>query len=107
MALVLRRSVGGARRKASDPLDQPGVLVLDRELSPVSRTEAATQWIAALPLSDLFASWGMLPAVIYPAATLARAGDVARAHATLPVTTAAGSGSRRHHWTATATETSP
>jgi DNA-binding CsgD family transcriptional regulator len=85
MALVLRRSVGGARRKASDPLDQPGVLVLDRELSPVSRTEAATQWIAALPLSDLFASWGMLPAVIYPAATLARAGDVARAHATLPV----------------------
>jgi DNA-binding CsgD family transcriptional regulator len=85
MALVLRRSVGGARREASDPLDQPGVLVLDRELSPVSRTEAATRWIAALPLSDLFASWGMLPAVIYPAATLARAGDVARAHATLPV----------------------
>ena len=85
MALVLRRSVGVARREPSDPSDQPGVLVLDGELSPVSRTEAATRWIAALPLSDLFASWGMLPAVIYPAATLARAGDAARAHATLAV----------------------
>jgi DNA-binding CsgD family transcriptional regulator len=85
LALVLRRSVGGAGREAFDPFDQPGVLVLNRELSPVSRTEAATRWIAALPLSDLFASWGMLPAVIYPTATLARAGDAGRAHATLPV----------------------
>ena len=67
------------------PLDPPGVLVLDRDLSTVSRTEAATRWIAALPLADLFARWGMLPAAIYPAATLARAGDVARAHVTLPL----------------------
>jgi DNA-binding CsgD family transcriptional regulator len=85
LARVLRRSVAGARREWFYPLDQPGVLVLDRELSPVSRTEAATRWIAALPMSDLFASWGMLPAAIYPAATLARAGDAARAHATLAV----------------------
>ncbi len=29
--------------------------------------------------------WGMLPAVIYPAATLARGGDLAHAHALLPM----------------------
>jgi DNA-binding CsgD family transcriptional regulator len=85
MAVVLRRSVGGVRREAPDPRDPPGVLVLDRDLSPVSRTEAATRWIAALPLADLFATWGMLPAAIYPAATLARRGELVRAHATLPV----------------------
>ena len=72
MAVVLRRSVVDVRREGPDPSDPPGVLVLDRDLRPVSRTEAASRWIAALPLADLFASWGMLPAVIYPAATLAR-----------------------------------
>jgi hypothetical protein len=41
--------------------------------------------LAALPLADLFAMWAMLPAFVYPAATLARRGDLARAHATLPV----------------------
>lgn len=85
MATVLRRSVGRVRRDAPDVSDPPGVLVLDRDLSPVSRTESAARWIAALPLADLFASWGMLPAFIYPAATLARCGDQARAHATIPV----------------------
>jgi DNA-binding CsgD family transcriptional regulator len=85
MAVALRRSVVEVRRGGPDPSDGPGVLVLDRDLSPVSRTEAATRWIAALPLADLFAMWGMLPAFVYPAATLARRGDLARAHATLPV----------------------
>lgn len=87
-ARVLRRSIAGSPRvpsQAAGPVDPPGVLVLDRELSPVSRTETATCWISALPMSGLFASWGMLPAVIYPAATLARAGQGAWAHATLPV----------------------
>jgi DNA-binding CsgD family transcriptional regulator len=85
MAVALRRSVCFVRRDASEPPDPPGVLVLDRDLSPVSRTEAASRWIATLPMADLFIRWGMLPAVIYAAATLAREGDVSRAHATLPV----------------------
>ena len=84
MAVVLRRSVVDVRRAGPDSSDPPGVLVLDRDLRPVSRTDAASRWIAALPLADLFAMWGMLPAVIYPAATLARSGDPAHAHATLP-----------------------
>jgi DNA-binding CsgD family transcriptional regulator len=85
MALSMRRSVADSPRRSPDPSDGPGVLVLDHDLAPVSRTEAATRWIAALPLADLFAMWGMLPAFIYPAATLARRGDLAHAHATLPL----------------------
>jgi DNA-binding CsgD family transcriptional regulator len=84
MAAPMRRSVVGVRRTGPDPSDGPGVLVLDRTLSPVSRTEAATRWIAALPLADVFAMWGMLPAPIYPAAALALLGDLAHAHATIP-----------------------
>jgi DNA-binding CsgD family transcriptional regulator len=84
MAVVLRRSVVDVRREGPSPSDPPGVLVLDHDLRAVSRTEAAGRWIAALPLADLFSLWGMLPAVIYPAATLARSGDLAHAHATLP-----------------------
>ena len=79
-AAVGRRRTPGR----TDPSDPPGVLVLDRDLRAVSRTDAASRWIAALPLADLFTLWGMLPAVIYPAATLARSGDLAHAHATLP-----------------------
>ncbi len=46
MAVVMRRSVIGVRRAGPGPTDPPGVLVLDRDLRPVSRTEAATRWIA-------------------------------------------------------------
>jgi DNA-binding CsgD family transcriptional regulator len=84
MALALRRSIVDVRRDGPDASDPPGVLVLDCDLRPVSRTDVASRWISALPLADLFALWGMLPAVIYPAATLARSGDLAHAHATLP-----------------------
>ena len=85
VAVVMRRSVAGAPRDQVGATDPPGVLVLDSNLRPVSRTAAADRWMATLPLADLFAAWGMLPAVIYPAATLARIGDLARAHAVLPV----------------------
>jgi DNA-binding CsgD family transcriptional regulator len=84
MAVALRRSVVGVHREGPEWPDRPGVLVLSRELTLVSRTEAADRWMATLPMADLFASWGILPAVIYPAATLARDGRVASAHATLP-----------------------
>jgi DNA-binding CsgD family transcriptional regulator len=57
--------------------------VLDANLGVVSSTAGARGWVDALPAARLFAAWGMLPAVVYPAATLARAGDAARAHALL------------------------
>ena len=60
----------------------PGTIVLDRDLRPVSWTTGARAWIDALPSARLFAGWGMLPSVVYPAAVLARSGkDVAEARA--------------------------
>jgi DNA-binding CsgD family transcriptional regulator len=70
---ALRRRIGGAAgAAASAEPSSPGVLVLDAELASVSRTAGAGEWIAALPAAALFAQWGMLPAVIYPVAALAR-----------------------------------
>lgn len=63
----------------------PGVLVLDADLGLVSQTAAARAWTEAMPGATMFAHWGMLHAVVYPVATLARAGEVDRAHALLPV----------------------
>jgi DNA-binding CsgD family transcriptional regulator len=85
LATPLRRSTLQLLAEPDEPSSQPGVLILDRELRPTSRTPAATQWIDALPMAGVFAAWGMLPAVVYPVATLARAGDLSRAHALLPV----------------------
>jgi DNA-binding CsgD family transcriptional regulator len=68
----------------SDPLgpSAPGVIVLNQHLSTLSSTAGARAWIDALPAAALFAMWGMLPAVVYPVATRARAGeDPAEAHA--------------------------
>lgn len=50
----------------------PGVIVLDRDLKLVSSTANARTWIDVLPSAKLFAAFGMLPSVVYPAATLAR-----------------------------------
>ena len=47
-------------------------MVLDPNLMLVSWTAGARAWIDALPSARLFAAWGMLPSVVYPAATLAR-----------------------------------
>jgi DNA-binding CsgD family transcriptional regulator len=58
------------------------VVVLDRDLRAVSWTAGARAWIDALPLAGLFAAWGILPAVVYPVAALARSGNGAHgAHA--------------------------
>jgi DNA-binding CsgD family transcriptional regulator len=82
-------AVGSAlRRNAMEPTQgdvpkpgPPGTLVLDRDLRPVSWTTGARAWIDSLPSAQLFASWGMLPSVVYPTAVLAREGntDAARA----------------------------
>jgi DNA-binding CsgD family transcriptional regulator len=62
----------------------PGVIVLDKDLTCVSLTANARAWVDALPSAKLFAAFGMLPSVVYPAAALARAAkSAAGAHALL------------------------
>jgi DNA-binding CsgD family transcriptional regulator len=83
-------SLGSALRRRfmvpseSDALEPgpPGVIVLNPDLSLLSWTAAARAWIDGLPGARLFAAWGMLPAVVYPAATLSRSRDtLTAAHA--------------------------
>jgi DNA-binding CsgD family transcriptional regulator len=60
------------------------VLVLDGGLTLRSWTARAREWIDVLPAARLNAAWGILPTIIYPAATLARSGAGSdRAHALL------------------------
>jgi len=73
---ALRRRFDAATRDtAVTTPGSPGVVVLDRELRAVSWTAGAREWIASLPLADLWSAWGILPAVVYPVAALARARD--------------------------------
>ena len=90
LASVGPRLGSALRRSVMDPSDggavepsPPGVIVLDRDLRLVSWTAGARVWIDALPSARLFAAWGMLPSVVYPAATLARSGTATGAHALL------------------------
>ena len=69
---ALRRTMYATVGALAEP-GSPGVLLLDRDLGLVSSTAAARAWIEALPSAQLFARFGMLPSVVYPAATLARA----------------------------------
>jgi DNA-binding CsgD family transcriptional regulator len=80
---ALRRRAADIGAGAATDLRPPGVLIVDRALNLVSQTASARGWIDLLPAAGVFAAWGMLPAVIYPAATLARAGASGRAHALL------------------------
>jgi DNA-binding CsgD family transcriptional regulator len=79
----LRRTMYVSNGETAEP-SPPGVIVLDSELSLVSWTAGARAWIEALPSAKLFVRFGMLPSVVYPAATLARGGrPLADAHALL------------------------
>lgn len=78
--VAVRPSTGGEAQ-----VPPPGVLVLDADLGLVSQTAAGRAWTAAMPGAAMFDHWGMLHAVVYPVATLARAGEVDRAHALVPV----------------------
>jgi DNA-binding CsgD family transcriptional regulator len=81
LGAALRRAFTAKESRALEP-SPPGVILLDRELGLVSWTAAARSWIDALPAARLFAGWGMLPAVVYPVATLSRSRDaLSRAHA--------------------------
>jgi DNA-binding CsgD family transcriptional regulator len=79
---ALRRRLGAEDPESSAAPGSPGVVVLDRDLRAVSWTAGAREWIDALPLAGLWAMWGILPAVVYPVAALARSGDASgTAHA--------------------------
>jgi DNA-binding CsgD family transcriptional regulator len=79
---ALRRRLGAASGVSLAAPSSPGVVVLDRDLRAVSWTAGAREWIDALPLAGLWAAWGILPAVVYPVAALARSrSDPSGAHA--------------------------
>jgi DNA-binding CsgD family transcriptional regulator len=78
---ALRRTRNAPAAEPTAPPAAPGVIVLDQALQPVSWTAGARSWVDAMPLAAVFAMWGMLPAVVYPAAALARASAQAPAHA--------------------------
>ena len=83
---VLRRYVTYMRRNVALRRKIRGALAYPMFLLFASGCMVTFLTIYVVPkMSELFAGWGMLPAVIYPAATLARAGHAARAHATLPM----------------------
>jgi DNA-binding CsgD family transcriptional regulator len=48
------------------------VIVLDSGMRPRSWTAGARAWIDLLPAAQVYAALGMLPAMVYPVATLAR-----------------------------------
>jgi DNA-binding CsgD family transcriptional regulator len=73
---ALRRRIDGVAPTADGPpTSGPGVIVLDRDLRAVSWSAGARDWAATLPGASLFAAWGILPPVVYPAAALARSGS--------------------------------
>jgi DNA-binding CsgD family transcriptional regulator len=81
---ALRRSVMSACAEGMVDVGPPGVIVLDRELRSVSWTARARAWIDVLPSAKLHAAMGILPSVVYPAATRARSQrSAAGAHALL------------------------
>jgi DNA-binding CsgD family transcriptional regulator len=60
----------------------PAVIVLDDDLRVVSLTAGARDWITAFPAAPMYFAFGILPAMVYPVATLARSPAKAhRAHA--------------------------
>jgi DNA-binding CsgD family transcriptional regulator len=83
LGTALRRGLGVVPQASEDmPEAGSGVIVLDADLRVRTMTAGARIWIGAFPLAEVFAAWGMLPAVVYPLATRARAGaGVAQAQA--------------------------
>src|SRR6266566_7353602 len=79
---ALRRGLVVASKSEALEPSPPGVIVLNPDLSLVSSTAGARAWIDALPAAALFAGWAMLPAQVYPVATLSRSRNaVTGAHA--------------------------
>jgi DNA-binding CsgD family transcriptional regulator len=72
LGAALRRSLARDSRSSCAAPSSPGVILLDRRLRPLSWTAGARAWIEALPAARIYAALGMLPAMVYPVATLAR-----------------------------------
>jgi DNA-binding CsgD family transcriptional regulator len=75
LGAALRRSLSRDSRNSGAEPSAPGVIVLNHELRPLTWTAGARAWIDALPAASLYAALGMLPAMVYPVATLARSRD--------------------------------
>ena len=73
LGAALRRSLTLDSRSSAAAPSPPGVILLDRDLRPVSWTAGAREWLNMLPAASVYAALGMLPAMVYPVATLARA----------------------------------
>lgn len=71
-----RRFTAAAPVNAHEPA-APGVIVLNSDLSIVSRTAESRAWIDAMPAAGIFSVWGILPPTVYPVATRARDGEAA------------------------------
>jgi DNA-binding CsgD family transcriptional regulator len=72
LGAALRRSLARDPRSGSVAASPPGVIVLDHGLRPLSWTASARAWTDALPAANVYAAFGMLPAMVYPVATLVR-----------------------------------
>lgn len=72
LGAALRRSLARDRRTGSVTASPPGVIVLDHGLRPLSWTASARAWTDLLPAANVYAAFGMLPAMVYPVATLVR-----------------------------------
>ena len=72
MGSALRRGFITATESHVVEPSPPGVVVLNRDLGLVTWTATAREWIDSLPAARLFAAWNMLPAAVYPVATLSR-----------------------------------
>jgi DNA-binding CsgD family transcriptional regulator len=72
MGTALRRSLARDCRSGSAVASPAGVIVLDSSMRPLSWTAGARAWIDLLPAAQVYAALGMLPAMVYPVATMAR-----------------------------------
>lgn len=72
LGAALRRSLVRDCGPCEAPAMPSGVILLDQELRPVGCTAAAQAWVDVLPAANVYAALGMLPAMIYPVATLTR-----------------------------------
>lgn len=72
LATGLRRSLARAGPEGARTVRPPAFLLLDKHLRPIAQTPAWPEWVDALPGAAAYAAFGMLPAMVYPLATVLR-----------------------------------
>lgn len=68
----LRRSLARGFPDGAVVTPPPGFLLLDSDLRPIAQTPTWRAWVDALPGAAAYTAFGMLPAMVYPVATLLR-----------------------------------